>query len=67
MSDIFGIAPEDKACLECEMIKEAIKATEKRVVDDLINLIDKYNNGLTCCIALKNKIISDIENKYEVK
>ena len=46
MSDIFGIAPEDKACLECEMIKEAIKATEKRIVDEVIEMINSITTDM---------------------
>jgi len=60
MSDIFGIAPEDKACLECEMIKEAIKATEQRVVEDVVVFAETFH-------YMPDEFIEELRKKYDVQ
>jgi len=49
------------------MSREDLVEAQKAILDEVIEIIDSYTNGFACCIALKNKILSEVEEKYEVK
>ena len=63
------IPDEQKGCLDCEMIKEAIKATEKRVVYEVILKLAEIANSanhMTTPVGMIIDYITELRQKYVI-
>ena len=46
---------------------ELIDNIRASMLGDVIDYIESYNSGLTCCMALTNRLAADIEEKFDVQ